>query len=442
MLRKATFLTTAAVLALAGCSERDAVLPGERLDVRNVLVTRAGTTPEQGENTSRPLALSASKTNSAWAQAHVSPHARISHPALARDLSEAWAVNIGAGDSRRKRLNADPVVAGGRIFTIDADNRVSATSSDGTPLWNFDLTPLREKASQGQGGGLALGDGRLYVSSGFGTLSALDPASGTEVWTQRLGNTATGAPSYRDGLVYLVSGDTTGWAIEADTGRVRWQVDLPSDVSNVAGAPAPAVSDKYVSFAFGTGTVQTVFRQGGLRVWSADILGRRNGVTLAGITDVTGDPVVAGDMLFAGNHSGRTVGFSLFDGERKWTARMGALGAIWAAGDSVFLVSDLNQLVRLDAATGEQIWATDLPGYVPRRRPNKRRDSAYANLGPIMAGGRLIVASSDGQIRSFDPKDGTLLSSIEIPGGATTRPIVANGVLYVVSGKGRLHAFR
>ena len=113
-----------------------------------------------------------------------------------------------------------------------------------------------------------------------------------------------------------------------------------------------------------------------------------------------------------------------------------------ACGEIRFFVSDLNQLIRLDAQSGAQIWAVDLPGYIPRRNPHKRRDSAYANHGPVMAGGRLIVASSDGQIRSFNPEDGALLSSLDIPGGATTKPVVADGVLYVVSGKGRLHAYR
>ena len=105
-------------------------------------------------------------------------------------------------------------------------------------------------------------------------------------------------------------------------------------------------------------------------------------------------------------------------------------------------MSDLNELVRLNAEDGTQIWSVDLPGYEPVRRPQRRRDSAYSNHGPIMAGGRLIVASSDGFLRSFDPASGDLLEQTEIRGGATTRPIVANGTLYVVSGNGVLHAYR
>ena len=54
----------------------------------------------------------------------------------------------------------------------------------------------------------------------------------------------------------------------------------------------------------------------------------------------------------------------------------------------------------------------------------------------------MIVASNDGMLRSFDPVNGALAGSVEIPGGATTAPVVAGGTLYLVSRKGQLHAFR
>lgn len=430
-----------ALLVLAACEEREPILEGDRVNIRDVL-RDSDAVDTVVDNQSIPVALGAQTANSNWAQSPVSPHVRTTHAALAASLQPAWSVRIGEGDSRRKRLNADPVAADGRIFTIDADHTVSAVSAAGAVLWTYTLVPGRDDPQQAQGGGLAVGDGRLYVASGFGTLTALDPASGDEIWVQRLGATSTGAPALRDGVIYITSGDQTGWALEADTGRIRWQIEGVADVNNVAGAPAPAVGAKHVVFAFGNGTVQGAFRQGGLRLWNADLLGRRTGVTVAGIDDVTGDPLIAGETVYAGNHSGRVVALSVHNGSREWTAREGALGPLWPVGNAVFFVSDRNRLVRLDAKDGSLVWAVDLPGYQPTRRPNKRRDVSYANFGPILAGGRLIVASSDGLLRSFDPAAGALVNSVEIPGGATTRPIVAGGVLYVVSAKGVLHAYR
>lgn len=179
-----------------------------------------------------------------------------------------------------------------------------------------------------------------------------------------------------------------------------------------------------------------------MRLWSADIVGARRGFAISLVDDITGYPVIDGDTVYAGNHSGRVVALNVNSGERLWTAQHGAMDPVWPAGNSVYFVSDLNELVRLDATDGSQIWAVDLPGYEPVRRPQRRRDSAYTNQGPILAGGRLIVASSDGFLRSFDPTSGELVSQTEIRGGATTRPIVANGTLYVVSTDGVLHAYR
>ena len=66
----------------------------------------------------------------------------------------------------------------------------------------------------------------------------------------------------------------------------------------------------------------------------------------------------------------------------------------------------------------------------------------YAHYGPIMAGSRIVVASNDGYLRFFNPVDGALVHQVEVPGGATTTPVVAGQTLYVVSTKGQLHAFR
>ena len=109
-------------------------------------------------------------------------------------------------------------------------------------------------------------------------------------------------------------------------------------------------------------------------------------------------------------------------------------------GGSVFAISDLNELLRLDADTGARIWGVSLPNFV-KQKP-RRQSEVVPHHGPVVAGGRVIVASGDGVLRSFDPTDGTLIGTTEIPGGATTAPVVAGGVLYVVSRKGDLLAFR
>lgn len=431
----------AALLLLAACDEREVILPGKREEVRSVLQDEPVEDLASTEgNRSRPISLPAPRTNPDWLQSQGTPATRTDHPALRATPQLAWSAPIGKGDARRNRITADPVVAGGRIFTLDSEALVTATSTSGATLWQTNLVPATDGADDATGGGIAYGGGRVYVSSGFGRLTALDPATGGILWQQDLDAVGNGAPTFANGVVYLVAGDATGWAIEADTGRIRWQLSSAPDLNNLLGGPAPAVTDTYAIFGFGSGEVQGVFREGGRRMWEVIVGGRRLGYARANVGDISGSPVVVGDTVYTGSHSGRLVALGVADGERRWTADEGPLSPVWVAGGSVFLVSDRNELVRLDAATGDRIWGAELPFFV-KDRP-RRQSEIFAHYGPVLAGGRIVVGSSDGYVRFFDPASGAPRGALEVPGGATVAPVVAGGTLYVVSGKGVLHAFR
>jgi outer membrane protein assembly factor BamB len=338
------------------------------------------------------------------------------------------------------RITADPVVAGGRVFTLDAQASVAAVSTSGSLLWTTDLTPSRDRSSDASGGGLAYGDGRLFVSSGFGMLTALDPETGARLWQQDLGAPGTGTPTVVDGRVYVVAGDDVAWVLDARTGRIEWQLSATPDIHNVLGGPAPAITDTYAIFAFGAGELQGAFRKGGLRLWDAQIAGQREGLASARVLDITGDPVVVGDRVYTGSHAGRIVALRLGSGNRIWTANEGPLNPVWPAGGSLFMVTDRNELVRLDAGDGTRIWGHPLPLFTASRP--KRQAEIVGHFGPIIAGSQLILASGDGRLRFFDPASGGMTRAIDLPGGATTNPVVAGGTLYVVSKNGQLLAFR
>lgn len=431
---------------VAACSQEE-ILPGERFGVREALERDAAAAAgEEGAvvtapvNRAAPIDLPAQVALAEWPQRAGNANHYVPHAALNSTLTRVWSASIGAGDTRKHKITADPIVGGGRIYTLDARSSVRAFSTNGDQLWAADLTPVSERNQDATGGGLAYENGQVFATSGFGALVALDAATGEIQWTQRTDSAVTAAPAVKDGIVYVVSRDNQAWAVKADDGRVQWQLPGTPSPSGLLGGAAPAVSDRLAIFPFASSEVVATLRKSGIRVWAASVAGQRRGRVYARVTDITGDPVIDGDVVYVGNHSGRLAAMRAAGGARIWTAEEGAYGPVWPAGGSVFLVSDQGELVRLDADTGERIWGAPLP-YFTRQKP-KRLKAIYANHGPVLAGGRLLVASDDGLIRSFSPVDGRLVSTVEVPGGATTSPVVAGGTLYVVSTKGQLHAFR
>ncbi|SMO34962.1 PQQ-like beta-propeller repeat protein [Ruegeria faecimaris] len=420
---------------LAACQEPEVILPGAREDIRPTSDNE--TVETQG---AKPISLPAQTANANWSQSPGTAAYRTTNASLRNTPQKLWSTSIGDGDSRKQRITAEPVVAGGLVYTLDSGATVSAVSPQGQVAWSTDLIPGTDGDSDATGGGLAYANGVLYVSSGFGRLTALDGKTGAIRWQKRLNATGSGSPLINDGLLYLVAGDEIGWTIDTKDGRILWQVQGTPSVGNVLGAPAPVIASDFSVFAFGSGDIAATFRRGGIRRWNASVAGGRRGRAAAQIVDVTGGPMVVGDTIYIGNHSGRTVAFDSTSGERRWTADEGAVDTVWPAGNSIFLISDRSQLVRLDASDGSIVWAQDLPGFV-KDKPG-RRGAIYAHYGPIMAGGRIVVASNDGYLRFYNPLDGTLVHRVEVPGGATTAPVVAGQTLYVVSTKGELHAFR
>lgn len=432
-------LTTLALIAViavtAGCN-REEILQGERVDIR----ARWGGDESRQNLDSAPISLPAQGANDAWTQRQGTNGARPGHPGLSATPQPAWSVSIGAGDARRTRLTTDPVVANGVVYTLDSRARVQATSTSGQVLWSRDLTPARDQNASASGGALAVGGGRLYVASAYAFVAALDVASGDEVWRTEFDAPLTGSPALDGDAVYVSAIDSSNWALDAVTGRIRWTNAGTPSVTTVARGSAPAIAGGLVVFPTQAGELTAVNRSNGGVAWTTAAVGRRTGAALSTISALTGDPVVDGARLYAANQSGRTFAIDARTGATIWAATEGAYGPVWPVGGSVFLISDQNRLVRLDTRDGSQIWARELPLFTTDRV--RRQLAIYPQHGPVLAGGRLWVASGDGALTGFDPASGASALTLEIPGGAASGPVVAGRTMFVLSREGVLHAFR
>ncbi len=434
-------------LVLAAC-DQDVILPGERFAVRTPL---ADSVPVEGQpapvdapaqplNEARAIGLPAMVSNAEWTErggsaTHNGPHGQLSaQPAL------AWSVKIGAGNSRRNRITAAPVVAGGAVFAMDALTHVSAVSLAGGLLWQADITAAFDRGGQQSGGGLAVGGGRVFATTGYGEVVALDASTGGVLWRHRMGSPASGAPGLGGGKVFVMSVDGTGWALDAASGKEMWTLPAAENLLGSDTGASPAVTGANVIFPFAVGVMAASQRETGASLWQAAITGNRLGRAYANSGVITGDPVVTGGVVYVGTQAGRTGAFREDTGEMLWTAEEGAVNPPLVVGGSVFVVNDEDKLIRLDASTGARIWAVPMP-YFTASRP-KRYAQIYTHFGPVLAGGRLVTVSSDGLIRQFDPATGAVVGQTALPGGAAASPALAAGMMFIVNGQGQLLAFR
>ena len=99
----------------------------------------------------------------------------------------------------------------------------------------------------------------------------------------------------------------------------------------------------------------------------------------------------------------------------------------WPAGDMVY-VADVNGiLLALSRKDGSVRWLTELP-------------KATRWSGPVLAGGRLWLASGEGMVVNVDAKTGNVVSQRDLGTPIFISPIVAAGRMYVLTDKARLLA--
>lgn len=430
--RRAPLALMGLVLVLAGCSD-EPILPGERIPVR----TEEAPLAQTDARAIRPVAVPAAVVNANWTHRNGSAGGRLVNPAFAAAPQLRWSTNIGAGDARRTRILTGPIVAGGLIFTIDAAGRLSAVTTGGQLAWSQSLVPAGQMDDNGPGGGFSYADGVLYVTTGFGEVRALQPATGNLIWSKTFEGPIRAAPTVSNGRVFVVVRSDMAYALDARSGEMLWRAQGVGGTGLFGGA-SPATDGELVVIPFASGEVLGVIARNGVQIWGTAVTGGRRELARNSINDISGDPVIDGGVIYASNQSGRTIALDRQTGERRWTASEGAYSPAWPVGDSIFLMSDEGALLRVGAADGRVIWKTPLPQYYDE----KKRIEAVPHYGPILAGGRLWVASGDELLRSFDPTTGAALGSVALPGGAGAPPAVAGGVMYVVNREGQLLAFQ
>ena len=324
---------------------------------------------------------------------------------------------------------------------------------------------------------VAYSGGKIFVGGGFGSNSmyALNATTGAKEWTRTslVDPGPTSVVVEGNELAYNTYSCTME-VLETSTGKVLWTKWLGSETPNPAAFSGNVViashpsDDGYQLSAYAKRT--------GKDVWSSSI-----------DQHILTAPVVANGAVYVSTVNGSLYKIGL-DGKRQWHQAIHAASAPWIAGNEVHLaVHDGNKEVQvtLDAATGKRLRsgqsaksANDTPSDASENtwsfegsRPVVRDGVVYTAMGDrveardaatsavkwtrqyskgvgtrdlgslIVAGNLAIVTTKDGKVIGLDRDSGSQRMAFDFGTQIAAQPIVAEGWMYVATGKGQVLAF-
>lgn len=374
----------------------------------------------------RPVTLPPAIANEAWSQPGGSPNNSPGHLALGQAIKQAWSADAGVGSTASGKLTASPIVYDGKVFTLDANGRVSAFATSGGPAWRVSTTPEGGKDQKGFGGGLAADNGRLYAATGHGTVLALDPKTGKKLWEKSLGVPVRSSPTAAGDRLFVVTFDGQTYALNGADGNELWSFrGLPEKASLIMNA-SPAVDGDTVVVPYPTGEIVALKISNGSAAWTDSLARTRAASSLASMSDAA-RPVLDGGTVYAVGHAGRMVATVAKSGERLWSLSVPGTQAPYVAGEAVYVVDTGGQLMAVGRRDGKVLWSANLPG-----------KATWS--GPVLAGSRLWLTSSTGGLVGVDAATGKIASQQDLGQPVYIAPVVAGGRMFVLTDKAKLIA--
>lgn len=366
------------------------------------------------------------------------------------NLSIAWRRSVGMGSSRAVHVTATPVVAQGRVYTMDGEAGVSAHDArSGAEIWRTNLRPTDNRRDrEAFGGGVAFADGKLYVTSGYRFVAAVDAATGKLLWRTKTDEPIHAAPTVADGRVMAVALDNSLLTFDAATGAPGWTYQALSEPARILAASSPAVSGGTVVASFGSGELVALRIANGNDLWDEALSRASRTSSLSEIRDIPGRPVIYRGDVYAVSHSGVFSATDLRTGQARWSLPVVGITTPLPVGDVVYVVSKTGQVICASRETGQIFWIRDLnAGFTPKRQ------GGFFGIGgqkvtrpiwssPLLSNNRLLVAGTTGQLVALNAKTGEVEKRLDLGAPTLIGPVAAGDTVYVITDTAQLIAIR
>jgi outer membrane protein assembly factor BamB len=332
------------------------------------------------------------------------------------------------------------VVAGGRVFTMDANGVVAAFSAtSGNQLWRRPTRP-KHVTEQNLGGGIGWDSGVVYAGTGYSELLAIDAGNGAILWRQELDFPARSAPTIAGGVVAVVTQNDLLLTFDPASGTPGWRFSgqVTSITTSVAVTGAPAYDSGILVAGFSSGTLAALDANSGTPVWEQSMASTYGQASPLDFSDVVAPPVIADGVVYAVGLGQTALAIDLHSGAKVWEHDVSGTQAICVAGGFAYLLDTSQTLAAIHADDGLVSWSLQLPMF----RNMKKKKGARAFNGPIMVNGQLLFTTSLGEVQFVDPAAGALGPLHKITGGpADLAPIVVDGAMLLLTRNAQLTAY-
>lgn len=422
-------------------------LPGQRL----VVLSQSSGLKIEPSLQNTPLNLPDAETLAVWPVQHGNAQNLPGHIRWDGVWTKRWSAQYGAAHSSEYPLQSPPIIAGDQVFILGHDYTVTALDmGDGAELWQSqDATDV--EYSNAYGGGLALAQGMLVVTTGYGDVFALSVLTGEEQWRISLRIPIRGSASIHQNQAVVQTLDSQAFAFDLKDGTELWYHAGISEITSVLNQTTAASDGSKVYLAYNSGEVVAIDPSTGEPVWLDALSNARRTSELAQINTIGVSPVVSGEALLISGYGGQTVMFNASNGQRIWEQKIGTLHLPIMSGDNIFILSNDGWLYALDLYSGALRWSLQPDAALHLRNtpiPTDGSDisaedyTSRAWSAPMLVNDHLLLLAEDGTLLEILATAGVLADAITLDSGSLLPVQIVGDTALILETNGTISAYK
>lgn len=379
----------------------------------------------------------------------VEPPTPLQDVAISVEMDRLWSASLAGEDEDGLLLGLLPTTDGRRVYAAGRDGQVSAFdlatgervwrtpvprltigSTASLGLWNKMVESATADHRQRLAAGPAVGGGLVVVGSSDGEVAALDAEDGRLLWNVTVGGEVNAAPA-TDGTrvaVRLANGQLI--VLDGKTGAQKWFADQPVPSLSLRGSGRPLIGDDRVYAGFDNGKVAAYELDRGQLVWESPLALPSGRSEIERLVDIDGPMRLSAGELYAVAYHGRAASLDPESGRPLWQRDLSSTAGLTADGLAVYVTDADSQVWALDRVNGGPLWTqADL--------------RARMLTAPTVVAGVVAVGDLEGIVHLLDRETGRIVGREQVGGGAlTAQPMAIDDVLVVQTAGGKLAAYR
>ncbi len=416
--------------ALVACDSKKIPITGTRIPVVNY----ENSVKVDEEVKDKNIVLPLSESGRDWPQVGAGSEHLMPHFSLRDTFEPLWEVSIGSGNGIGRFLSS-PIVSEGTVYALDTYGRVTALeSSTGEFLWTTDISPLGKEAPL-IGGGLAFGAGKIFATSPHAEVLALDAKTGKILWRFATQSPVRAAPTFAEGRLYVLTISNQLEVLDVEKGTRLWEHAGITEYAGLLGTASPAVSKGVVVVTYSSGEIFALKAENGHQLWTETLSSTRRPDSLSSLSHIRALPVIEENKVIVIGHNQKMAAYDVRRGERLWERSIGGTRTPAVVGGFIFMVNSHNELLCVTSDYGQVIWVRKLD--FDSDHPHK-----IIWEGPLVAGNKLYLVNTRGNLVILDPINGKILSERQLGASLSVPPLVAQEILYILTDSGDLIAFK